>query len=75
MTLKIRPIKLRRSVYFRVPSDIADLIGLRTDAEVTVRLEEHEEQYLLTYVVDKEVTPTLPLRSRNEGRLETALVD
>lgn len=74
MTLKIRPIKLRQSVYFRVPSDIADLIGIQTNAEVTLRLEELEDTYLLTYAVEKTFTsqPTLTLRKKGtEARLES----
>lgn len=53
MTLKIRPVKLKQSVYFRVPNDIADLIGIDTDAEVTLTLEEQHERFLLIYSVTK----------------------
>lgn len=77
MTLKIRPIKLRQSVYFRVPNDIADLMGIQTNAEVTLSFQELEDTYLLTYAVGKTLTsqPTLTLRKkRTEARLESAAV-
>ena len=65
MTLKIKPVKLRQSIYFRVPNDIVDLIGLQANAIVTLRLEEREDKYLLTYVVEKPFTPqTLPFRRK-----------
>lgn len=53
MTLRIKPVKLRQTVYFRVPNDIADLIGIDPDAEVTLKLEELENEYLLKYSVTK----------------------
>jgi hypothetical protein len=65
LTLKIRPVKLKQSVYFRVPNDIADLIGIDSNAQVTLNLEEQDEKFLLIYSVTK--TPeivTQPRRSR-----------
>jgi hypothetical protein len=53
MPLTIKPVKLKQSIYFRVPSDIADLIDIQKDAEVMLKLEEQEGQYLLTYYVRK----------------------
>ncbi len=53
MTLRIKPVKLRQTVYFRVPNDIADLIGIDPEAEVTLNLEEHENEFLLKYAVTK----------------------
>ena len=53
LTLRIKPIRLRQTVYFRVPNDIVDLIGIDTDAEVTLNLEEHEDEFLLKYAVMK----------------------
>lgn len=74
LTLKIKPVKLRQSFYVRVPSDIADLIGLETDADVTLSLQEHEDRYLLTYTVTKPLTPkpTLSFRGRTETPLQSA---
>lgn len=53
MTLKIRPVKLKQSIYFRVPSDIADLIGLDPNADVTLTLREQDSRFLLIYSVNK----------------------
>lgn len=53
MTLTIRPIRLKRSVYFRVPNDIVDLIGLEDDSKVTLTIEEKNDRHLLVYSVLK----------------------
>jgi len=53
MTLSIRPVRLKKSVYFRVPNDIADLINLEDDSQVTLTLEEKEDRHLLVYSVLK----------------------
>jgi len=53
LTLSIRPIRLKRSVYFRVPNDIVDLIGLEDDSQVILTLEEKSDRYLLVYSVFK----------------------
>jgi hypothetical protein len=65
MALKIRPIKVKQSVYFRVPNDIADLIGIERDSDVSLNLEETREEHLLVYRVKKppalKETPILSL--------------
>ena len=53
MTLSIRPIRLKRSVYFRVPNDIVDLISLEDNSQVTLTLEEKSDRHLLVYSVLK----------------------
>jgi hypothetical protein len=53
LTLKIRPVKLKQSIYFRVPSDIVDLIGLDSNADVTLTLREQDNRFLLIYSVNK----------------------
>lgn len=53
MTLRIKPVKLKQSIYFRVPNDIADLIGIEPSAEVTLSLEDQDQQFLLVYSVTK----------------------
>lgn len=60
MTLRIKPVMLKQSVYFRVPNDIADLIGIEPAAEVTMTLEEQEDNYLLVYAVKKSAILTDP---------------
>ena len=53
MTLTIRPVKLKQSIYFLVPSDIADLVGIDPQSEVTLSIDEREEQFFLIYSVNK----------------------
>ena len=53
MTLRIKPVMLKQSVYFRVPNDIADLIGIEPQADVTLSLEDQNDRYLLIYSVKK----------------------
>ncbi len=53
MVLKIKPVRLGQSVYFRVPNDIADLIGISLDADVTLSLREQDDKFLLAYSVVK----------------------
>jgi hypothetical protein len=56
---------LKKSVYFRVPSDIVDLIGLEDDSQVALTLEEKDDRHLLIYSVIK----TKPLGRGNEPEL------
>ena len=56
MTLSIRPVKLNKSVYFRVPSDIVDLIGLENDSQVTLTIDEKNDRHLLIYSILKKPT-------------------
>jgi hypothetical protein len=44
---------LKKSVYFRVPSDIVDLIGLQDNSQVALTLEERDDCHLLVYSVLK----------------------
>ena len=57
MTLRIKPIKLNQTIYFRVPNDIADLVGIDSNAYVTLSIEEHEDNFLLKYNVTKSPIP------------------
>lgn len=59
MPLKIRPVKLNKSIYVRVPNDIADLIGITRQAEVTLKLEDAGDEFFLIYAVRK-ATPSIP---------------
>jgi antitoxin component of MazEF toxin-antitoxin module len=63
VTLSIRPVKLNKSVYFRVPSDIVDLIGLENDSQVTLTIDEKNDHHLLIYSILKKKpmgTPSEP---------------
>ena len=53
MPLRIRPVKLKQSIYLRVPNDIADLIEIDPEAEITMHFDEQDEHYLLVYAVKK----------------------
>jgi len=53
LPLRIKPVKLKQSVYFRVPSNIAGLIEVGPDSQVTLRIKEQDEQFLLIYSVEK----------------------
>jgi hypothetical protein len=47
---------LKKSIYFRVPSDIVDLIGLEDNSQVNLTLEEKDDRHLLVYSVLKATT-------------------
>ena len=49
-------MRLNKSVYFRVPSDIVDLIGLENDSQVSLTIEEEDDRHLLVYSVLKNKT-------------------
>jgi len=53
---------LKRSIYFRVPNDIVDLINLEDNSQVTLTLEEKNDCHLLVYSVIKNVKPLQTLR-------------
>ena len=73
MTLSIRPVRLNKSIYLRVPNDIADLIEIDHQAGVTLGFEEQGDRFLLVYAVQKLVasplvnsqpSPVKPIASR-----------
>jgi len=53
MALKIKPVRLNRSIYVRVPNDIADLIGIDGEADITLRLQDAGEEFFLIYSIRK----------------------
>lgn len=79
LTLSIRPVRLKKSIYFRVPSDIVDLIGLEDNSQVALTLEEKDDRHLLVYSVLKsmpsengsqtEPIPLVPPLQQSVGRL------
>ena len=50
---------LKQSIYLRVPSNIADLIGMDAGADVTMTLGEDEDQIILKYSVAKSKVQSL----------------
>ena len=53
MPLLIRPVKMNKSIYVRVPNDIAHLIGLDNQVEVSFSFEDHANQLRLIYSLSK----------------------
>lgn len=77
MALKIRPVMLKQSIYLRVPSNIADLIGMDAGEDVTMTLGEDEDQIILIYSFAKSKVQRLPRQMQvfqsNSGEELTAL--
>ena len=53
MPLLIRPVKMNKSIYVRVPNDIAHIIGLDNQVEVSFSFEDNENQLRLIYSLNK----------------------
>ena len=53
MTLVIKPVQLNKSVYVRVPNDLADLIGLSKSDELNLNFQETDKDFRLVYSVRK----------------------
>jgi len=53
LPLRIKPVRLKQSIYLRIPNDIADLIEVDPDDEITMRIDEQDGQFLLIYSVKK----------------------
>ena len=53
MTLLIRPVKMNKSIYVRVPNDIAHIIGLDNQVEVSFSFEDNDTQLRLIYSLNK----------------------
>jgi hypothetical protein len=62
MTLKIKPVQLNKSIYVRVPNDIADLIGIDKDAEFALTLETAGNEVSLVYSVKRSKAIELPAK-------------
>jgi hypothetical protein len=60
MTLKIKPVQLNKSIYVRVPNDIADLVGIDKDAEFALTLETAGDEVALVYSVKRSKPIELP---------------
>jgi len=53
MPLLIRPVKMNKSIYVRVPNDIAHIIGLDNQVEVSFSFEDIGEELRLIYSLNK----------------------
>lgn len=65
LPLKIKPVKLNRSIYVRVPNDIADLIGIDREADIALRVQDSNGEFLLIYSIRKPVP--VPLKPVQEA--------
>jgi len=53
MPLLIRPVKMNKSIYVRVPNDIAHIIGLDNQVEVSFSFEDIGNELRLIYSLNK----------------------
>ena len=53
MPLLIRPVKMNKSIYVRVPNDIAHIIGLDNRVEVSFSFEDIGNELRLIYSLNK----------------------
>ncbi len=54
MPLKVRPVKLRDSLYLLIPVDIARLLGVASSSDFQLSLNENQETVKLVYELKKE---------------------
>ena len=54
MTLKVRPVKLRDSLYLLIPVDIARLLGVASSSDFRLSLNENQDSVKLVYELKKE---------------------
>ena len=66
MTLKIKPVQLNKSIYIRIPNDIADLIGIDKAAEFALTLETAGSEVSLVYSVKRPKAIELPIKETSE---------
>lgn len=53
MTLVIKPVKLNKSVYVRIPNDLADMIGLTETDYFSLKLQDANGEFRLIYTIQK----------------------
>jgi len=54
--LKVRPVKLRDSLYLLIPVDIARLLGVASSSDFQLSLNENQDTVKLVYELKKEET-------------------
>jgi hypothetical protein len=54
--LKVRPVKLRDSLYLLIPVDIARLLGVVSSSDFQLSLNENQDTVKLVYELKKEET-------------------
>ena len=63
MPLLIRPVKMNKSIYVRVPNDIAHIIGLDNQVEVSFSFEDNNNQLRLIYSLNKSKPEPRPVNN------------
>jgi len=58
VTLRVRPVKLRDSLYLLIPVDIARLLGVASSSDFQLSLNENQDSVKLVYEMKKEETET-----------------
>jgi hypothetical protein len=56
--LRVRPVKLRDSLYLLIPVDIARLLGVASSSDFQLSLNENQDTVKLVYELKKEDGPT-----------------
>lgn len=56
MPLRVRPVKLRDSLYLLIPVDIARLLGVVSSSDFQLSLNENQDTVKLVYELKKEET-------------------
>jgi len=56
--LKVKPVKLRDSLYLLIPVDIARLLGVAASSHFQLSLNESQESVKLVYEMRKDDSPT-----------------
>ncbi|HYY90766.1 MAG TPA: hypothetical protein VE955_02125 [Candidatus Dormibacteraeota bacterium] len=54
MPLRVRPVKLRDSLYLLIPVDIARLLGVASSSDFQLSLNENQNTVKLVYELKKE---------------------
>jgi len=55
--LKVKPVKLRDSLYLLIPVDIARLLGVAASSHFQLSLNENQESVRLVYEMKKDESP------------------
>jgi len=55
--LKVKPVKLRDSLYLLIPVDIARLLGVAASSHFQLSLNENQESVRLVYEMRKDESP------------------
>jgi len=52
VAIKIEPTKIKESLYLLVPKRIADMIELKANAKLTLRIKSRSEKQVLEYCIE-----------------------